>query len=84
VGGLYGVSMGSFYSGESMFMKEDNASKLALWALCQRLKEKGIKFLDTQMVTTVVEQFGGCYISREAVLDLLKDLDWDRPRDEVL
>ncbi len=84
VGGLYGVSMGNFYSGESMFMKEDNASKVALWTLCQRLKERGIKFLDTQMVTTVVEQFGGRYIPREDFLDMIKKTDWNLPRREVL
>ncbi len=84
VGGLYGVSMGNFYSGESMFMKEDNASKLALWTLCQRLKERGIKFLDTQMVTTVVEQFGGRYIPRDEFLELVKKVDWKLPRSDVL
>lgn len=84
VGGLYGVSMGDFFSGESMFMKEDNASMLALWTLCQRLKDRGIKFLDTQMVTTVVEQFGGRYVPREDFFNLIRNLNWDRPRGEIL
>lgn len=78
VGGLYGVTMGEFCSGESMFMKEDNASKVALWTLLQHLKLKGIRFLDTQMVTTVVEQFGGKYIERDEFLDMLEELDWDK------
>lgn len=77
-GGLYGVSMGEFCSGESMFMKEDNASKVALWTLLQHLKSKGIGFLDTQMVTPVVEQFGGKYIDRDEFLDMLEELNWDK------
>ena len=77
-GGLYGVTMGEFCSGESMFMKEDNASKVALWTLLQHLKTHGVRFLDTQMVTTVVEQFGGRYIEREEFLDMLEELDWDK------
>ncbi len=77
-GGLYGVTMGEFCSGESMFMKEDNASKFALWTLLMHLKSKGIRFLDTQMVTNVVEQFGGKYIARTEFLDMLEELNWDR------
>ncbi len=77
-GGLYGVTMGEFCSGESMFMKEDNASKVALWTLLQHLKAKGLRFLDTQMVTPVVEQFGGKYIEREEFLDMLEELNWDK------
>lgn len=83
VGGLYGVVMGEFVSGESMFMKEDGASKFALWGLLQHLKSKGISFLDTQMVTSVVESFGGKYIPREEFLSQLRSIDWDRPRKEV-
>ncbi len=83
VGGLYGVIMGEFCSGESMFMKEDNASKVALWSLLMLLKEKGIPFLDTQMVTNVVEAFGGEYIPRAEFLDLIKKLDWDKKKSEI-
>lgn len=77
VGGLYGVSMGEFFSGESMFMKADNASKLALWELLRRLKDNGIAFLDTQMVTPVVESFGGKYVPRNEFLGMLSKVDWD-------
>ncbi|MES2529158.1 MAG: leucyl/phenylalanyl-tRNA--protein transferase [Bdellovibrionota bacterium] len=83
VGGLYGVIMGEFCSGESMFMKEDNASKVALWTLLMLLKEKGIPFLDTQMVTNVVEAFGGAYIPRDEFLELIKKLDWDKKKSEI-
>jgi leucyl/phenylalanyl-tRNA--protein transferase len=80
VGGLYGVSMGEFVSGESMFMKEDNASKLALYSLLMLLKAKGIRFLDTQMVTPVVEQFGGKYIERDEFRGLIEEINWEKPR----
>jgi leucyl/phenylalanyl-tRNA---protein transferase len=83
VGGMYGVHMGSFFSGESMFMKEDNASKLALYTLITHLKEKGISWLDTQMVTSVVEQFGGMYISRPEFIARLKQVDWTRSKSEI-
>ena len=69
VGGVYGVLMGNFVSGESMFMKEDNASKLALHSLIERLKDSGIEWLDTQMVTPVVEGFGGKYIPRREFIE---------------
>ena len=83
VGGLYGVAMGEFVSGESMFMLEDNASKMALYGLTQQLKKKGIKWLDTQMVTPVVEQFGGQYIERDEFLEMLEKTDWNKSRSEI-
>ncbi len=72
VGGLYGVSIGSFVSGESMFYRESNASKVALYSLMEHLFEKNIHWLDTQMVTSVVESFGGKEVSRVEYLDILK------------
>ena len=83
IGGLYGVCMGDFVSGESMFTKEDNASKLALYSLMIRLKEKKITWLDTQMVTSVVEGFGGMYISRPEFLQMISKKDWTRKRSEI-
>lgn len=83
VGGLYGVVMGEFVSGESMFMKEDNASKLALYSLVQKLQKAGITFLDTQMVTPVVEQFGGKYIDREDFITRIRKLDWKNNRSQI-
>jgi leucyl/phenylalanyl-tRNA--protein transferase len=83
VAGLYGVCMGDFVSGESMFTKEDNASKYALYSLILRLKDKGIQWLDTQMVTPVVEGFGGKYISRPVFLQMLSKKDWTRKRSEI-
>jgi Leu/Phe-tRNA-protein transferase len=66
-----------------MFMKEDGASKYGLYALIKHLESKGIKWLDTQMVTPVVEQFGGKYIEREEFLNRIHKLDWDAPKSEI-
>jgi leucyl/phenylalanyl-tRNA--protein transferase len=83
VAGLYGVIMGDFCSGESMFTKLPNASKLALYSLITHLESKGIKWLDTQMVTPVVEQFGGKYIPRDKFLHRLESTDWTLERNQI-
>jgi len=83
VGGVYGVVMGEFVSGESMFKTEDNASKVALYSLIKHLEAKGIKCLDTQMVTPVVEQFGGKYIPRKEFISRISTLDWNKGRQEI-
>jgi leucyl/phenylalanyl-tRNA--protein transferase len=71
VGGVYGVCINRFYSGESMFHLEDNASKVALVSLLYQLKQRGIGWIDTQMVTPVVESLGGVEIPRETFLKIL-------------
>lgn len=83
VGGMYGVVMGTFVSGESMFTIEDNAGKQALYTLVHQLQEKGISWIDTQMVTEVVKQFGGRYITRPIFLKRLSETDWTRKRDDI-
>jgi leucyl/phenylalanyl-tRNA--protein transferase len=83
IAGLYGVCMGDFVSGESMFNLEDNGSKFALYELVKQLKSKNIKWIDTQMVTPVVEIFGGKYISRPNFLKLLTQTDWTKKRKEI-
>jgi len=83
VGGLYGVIMGEFVSAESMFMLEDNASKFALYSLCEHFKQTNIAFIDTQMVTSVVELFGGKYIPREVFIKRLQEINWYRDRTET-
>lgn len=72
VGGVYGVCINRFYSGESMFHLEDNASKVALVSLLYLLKQRDIGWLDTQMVTPVVESLGGVEIPRETFLAMLQ------------
>lgn len=81
VGGLYGVCIGEFFAGESMYHTETNASKLALISLCQKLESRGVKFLDTQMVTPVTEQLGAVEISRSHYLHQLAKLRWKSRRD---
>ena len=71
VGGVYGVCINRFYSGESMFHLEDNASKVALVSLLYLLKQRDIGWIDTQMVTPVVESLGGIEIPRETFLKML-------------
>lgn len=57
-GGLYGVSLGGVFAGESMFYRESGASKIALAALGLTLKQCGGQLLDTQMVTPTTALFG--------------------------
>ncbi len=71
VGGLYGVNINMYFSGESMFHLESNASKIALVALVSKLAELKVPYLDTQMVTPVVESLGGKTISRKKFLEYL-------------
>lgn len=71
VGGLYGVSIGAAFFGESMFSRETDASKVALVHLVARLIRGGYKLLDTQFVTAHLAQFGAREISREAYRDKL-------------
>ncbi len=72
VGGVYGVCINRFYSGESMFHLEDNASKVALVSLMYLLKQRDIGWIDTQMVTPVVQSLGGVDIPRETYLKILQ------------
>lgn len=71
MGGVYGVLVRGVFSGESMFHKKPNMSKLALWALVERLQSEGHEWMDIQMVTPVAELFGGEYIDREEFLKRL-------------
>jgi leucyl/phenylalanyl-tRNA--protein transferase len=73
VGGMYGVYVNGSISGESMFYKENNASKMALIALMQHLHKNGIDWLDTQMVTPVVKALGGKEVPRDEFLKKLKN-----------
>ncbi len=80
VAGIYGVAIGSFISGESMFTHTDNASKQGLYYLIRHLESKGLSWIDTQMVTAVVDQFGGKYISRKEFTNRLKEINWSFSR----
>lgn len=71
VGGIYGVDAGGSFAGESMFSLRSNASKLALLFLIEHLKERGLDWLDIQMVTPHLEALGAKAISREHFLEKL-------------
>ena len=72
VGGLYGVSIGGTFAGESMFSRESNASKIAILALIEHLKNRGLDWIDIQMVTPHMQALGAEEIDRDAYYDLLR------------
>lgn len=65
VGGLYGVTLGGAFFGESMFSFERDASKVALVCLVERLRRAGFILLDAQFITEHLRTFGATEISRE-------------------
>jgi leucyl/phenylalanyl-tRNA---protein transferase len=73
VGGLYGVSLGAAFFGESMFSRITDASKVALVHLVARLRLGGYRLLDTQFLTPHLARFGGIEISRARYHRLLAD-----------
>jgi leucyl/phenylalanyl-tRNA---protein transferase len=70
-GGLYGVSLGGAFFGESMFSRMTDASKVCLVHLVERLKERGFQLLDTQFLTAHLARFGALEISRRKYEKLL-------------
>jgi leucyl/phenylalanyl-tRNA--protein transferase len=71
LGGLYGLTMGSAFLGESMFSNAPNASQIALVALVEHLRSKGFTLLDAQMSSEHLKQFGLLEISQFEYLKLL-------------
>jgi leucyl/phenylalanyl-tRNA--protein transferase len=71
-GGLYGVSLGRAFFGESMFHRSRDASKVALVHLVARLKAGGFRLLDTQFVTDHLRTFGAVEVSRRQYHRLLE------------
>jgi leucyl/phenylalanyl-tRNA---protein transferase len=71
VGGLYGVSLGRAFFGESMFHVERDASKIALVHLVARLRAGGFSLLDTQFVTDHLKSFGAVEVARRQYHKLL-------------
>ena len=72
-GGLYGVSLGHAFFGESMFHLMRDASKTALWHLTRWCREKGFSLIDAQMPTTHLKSMGAREISRKDFLKMLKE-----------
>lgn len=71
VGGLYGVQMGTYFCGESMFHVEPNASKFALLALVEELRSRGATWLDCQLMTPFFATLGAREIVRETFVQML-------------
>ena len=72
-GGLYGVSLGNMFFAESMFFREANASKVALYFLQSQLSEWGFNLLDCQIMNPHLESLGAKNITREAFIAMLKN-----------
>ena len=73
VGGLYGVSLGRAFFGESMFHRARDASKIALVHLIARLRAGGYRLLDTQYVTDHLKTFGAVEVAKRRYHRLLED-----------
>jgi len=73
VGGLYGVSIGGAFFGESMFSRRTNASKVALVYLVERLNAAGYQLLDTQFITDHLKTMGAIEIPRNEYHVLLRE-----------
>ena len=72
VGGLYGVSIGGAFFGESMFSRKSEASKLCLVHLVDRMRERGFQLLDTQWTNPHLEKFGAIDVPKSDYLGLLE------------
>ncbi len=72
-GGLYGVSIGRCFFGESMYSDKENGSKTALIAFAQLLEQQEFLFIDCQFHTEHLEQMGGRYISWETYDKMLQE-----------
>ena len=71
-GGLYGVSLGAAFFGESMFHRQRDASKVALVHLVARLRERGFELLDTQATTEHLRRFGCTDVPARQYLAMLR------------
>ena len=82
VGGLYGLTFGGVFFGESMFAERPDASKVAFVTLVQFLERAGYRLIDCQSHTDHLERFGAVEISRALFCDLLNDALKSRPTQE--
>jgi leucyl/phenylalanyl-tRNA--protein transferase len=77
VGGLYGVTIGRVFCGESMFAEVNDASKSAYATLIKHLKVWGYDFIDCQVPTQHLKSLGAKEVSREYFLDRLREVNMD-------
>jgi leucyl/phenylalanyl-tRNA--protein transferase len=85
VGGIYGVTLGGAFMGESMFHRETDASKVALVFLAERLRAAGFTLFDAQVPTPHLASLGAVEVSRDrflteldAALRVRPDRTWQR------
>jgi leucyl/phenylalanyl-tRNA--protein transferase len=72
-GGLYGVSLGNCFFGESMFSETTDASKVALAALVEHALRTGLTLIDCQLHTPLLDSLGAKEVGRNCFLGLLKE-----------
>jgi leucyl/phenylalanyl-tRNA--protein transferase len=72
-GGLYGVTLGRAFFGESMFSREQDASKVCLVKLVEHLNQRGFVLLDTQFTTDHLKRFGAVDVPRRRYEKLLEE-----------
>lgn len=77
VGGLYGISMGKMFFGESMFSKESNASKIAFIGLCRKLESLNFNWVDCQIHNPYLASLGAYEIDRSTFLREVQSNDLD-------
>lgn len=78
VGGLYGVSVGQIFCGESMFHIETDASKVAMVRLVEFCKQHGFRLIDAQQETSHLASLGARPIKRKDYLDILESMDFSK------
>ncbi|WP_104038018.1 leucyl/phenylalanyl-tRNA--protein transferase [Vibrio jasicida] len=74
VGGLYGISVGQLFCGESMFSLKDNASKVALWYLCEHLASNQGQLIDCQVMNPHLRSLGAFELERDDFVQKLLSL----------
>jgi leucyl/phenylalanyl-tRNA--protein transferase len=71
VGGIYGIAIGGFFAGESMFHRASDASKIALYHLIEHLRHRHFALFDIQMLTPITSSLGAIQIPRTEYLRCL-------------
>lgn len=72
VGGLYGIALGSCFCAESMFHRQTNASKVALWAMVEKCRSLGFTIFDAQVMNPHLESLGACPVRHEKYMTMLR------------
>ena len=83
VGGLYGVATGAVFSGESMFHRRTDASKIAFALTCMQIKKWGYKLLDCQIMNPHLDSLGVQELPRERFKETLPGYNDKKPTNEV-